>query len=74
MTAIVFDHTGQIGPGPAETLRMLEEAALRDENERLRAALAYYAKPRTFGKGEHSIFVDDCAVAKSALRREGLSS
>lgn len=50
-----------------EGLRMLEMANLRDENERLRAALAYYAKPRTFGKGEHSVFIDDSGVAKSAL-------
>ncbi len=56
-----------IGPGMADGLRMLEMSGLRDENERLRTALAYYAKPRTFGKGEHSVFIDDSGVAKTAL-------
>jgi hypothetical protein len=50
-----------------ESLHALEMANLCDENARLRAALAYYAKPRTFGKGEHSVFIDDSGVAKAAL-------
>ena len=33
----------------------------------LREALAYYAKPRSYGTGQHSVFVDDTAIAKAAL-------
>lgn len=68
-----FRNKSQIGMSPCESMAALQMAALRDENDRLRAALAYYAKPRTFGKGEHSVFIDDSGVAKAALnepRRE----
>ena len=40
-----------------------------EEIARLRKALAYSAKPRTYGSGEHAIFIDDCGVAKAALGR-----
>jgi hypothetical protein len=39
----------------------------------LRAALSYYAKPRIYGVGEHSVFIDDTGVAEAALaERKGL--
>ena len=63
-------QSGSIGPSPREVFERLETARLRDEVERLREALSYYAKPRTYGSGEHSVFIDDCGVARSALSEE----
>ena len=35
--------------------------------EEVVAALRYYANPRSYGSGEHSVFIDDCAIARRAL-------
>ena len=57
-----------IGPTTTESLRMLEAARMLDAVKVLREAVEYYASPRSYGHGEHSVFVDDCGVAKAALR------
>jgi hypothetical protein len=62
-----MDLQQSIGPSPREIFESIDRQVLREENERLREALAYYAKPRTYGRGEHSVFIDDCGVAKAAL-------
>ena len=54
-------------PSATELLRAHELEALRAENARLREALAYYAKPRAYGRGERSVFIDDSGVAQAAL-------
>lgn len=44
-----------------------EMVGLREEIKRLRAALAYYARPRVYGTGIYSVFVDDGGIAATAL-------
>jgi hypothetical protein len=78
---IASKGTVVIGPPLAELsgryrVMFLEDRIIALENEiaRLRFALGYYAKPRAYGTGEHSVFIDDSGVAKAALRRNEPSS
>lgn len=58
-----------IGPSREESFRMLTDAALREEVAVLRYAVEFYARPRSYGSGEYAIFLDDCGVARAALRK-----
>jgi hypothetical protein len=56
-----------LAPGYIESLRALEMERLRSENERMERTLEHYAKPLTFGSGEHAVFLDVGGPAKRVL-------